>query len=149
MSSARFSLLCLYLHHLDPICSLFLFLIKFLRISSIHYFLSIQCLMLFHILGNLFSPPAFFSASCFRTCADLNIGSTFVHSAEKCWETSALSTVISKVILGLIHFKSLQSIQFIFICIPHEPLINVTARKNQPASYRGKSGKSKKLLDNS
>ena len=51
-----------------------------------------------------------------------------------------LPTVISKVILRLIHFKSIQSIQFVFICIcmciPDEPSINVTANKNRPSSYR-------------
>ena len=51
-----------------------------------------------------------------------------------------LPIIISKAILGLIHFKSLQSIRFIFIricmCIPDESPINVTARKDLPSSYR-------------
>ena len=47
-----------------------------------------------------------------------------------------LPTVISKVILGLIYFKSIQPVQFILICITDEPPINITTRKNQPSSYR-------------
>ena len=51
-----------------------------------------------------------------------------------------MPTVISKVILGLIQFKSIKLIQFIIICIcmyiPDDPPINVTARKNQTSTYR-------------
>ena len=43
------------------------------------------------------------------------------------------ATCISKVILRLIYFTSIQSIQFIFIC-KHPK--NVIARKNRPYSYR-------------
>ena len=47
-----------------------------------------------------------------------------------------LLTVISKVILGLIHFKSIQFIFIhIYMCIPDAP-INVTANKNRPSPYR-------------
>ena len=66
-----------------------------------------------------------------------------------------LPTVMSKVILRILHFKPFQSIQFIFICIyiciciPDEPTINVTANKKSTFFLQVHSGKSKKPLDNS